>query len=231
MIKRLHLIVFSFLCALSTMAGVCPADVNGDGRVDRSDLRDAIDFWSGICSSCTSDVDGDGGVTILDFVLVQQQHGSRCGNLITTQLAGGQLDVFPFFEHVSAFNEGSPIQVGLETWQFPWVMGLTVDIYIVEAKDFDQWLADPNLIDATPDGFQTETFATGSISDNIFTLSGSELLSAEPGLGLGHAYDVVIDLNQNGLLDGTDFIDGLADEAAFSSKAHGCYVVQPGLLL
>lgn len=231
-----HLTLFFLLCfsTFRTNAGTCPGDLDGDGFVTRADLLAWPVFWNNPCAGCAGDMDQDSRVTVLDYVLVQGQMGSSCGKLIPMELAGRALDEYPFFEYVDAFNQGEPIQVAVEVSLFPWLAGVTADIYLVEARSADQWAADPVLMDATADGFQSETFSPGSIAANIFTLSGSETLSAEAGLGLGRPYDVVLDLNQNGVLDDSDFIDGLWEEGSTALKRQGCYVVhdltQPGPL-
>ena len=109
--------------------------------------------------------------------------------------------------------------------RFPDIIGLTCDIYIVEAKTAGQWQADPSLVDATSGGVQTETFGGTTIQDNTFTVAGpyeldSAVFDDNTGdyTGLGAAYDMVIDCNQNGLLDGGDYIDGYGREA-------GLYIV------
>ncbi len=40
----------------------CPADLNGDGRVDGADLPFVLGAWGGCDGGCTADIDGDGAV-------------------------------------------------------------------------------------------------------------------------------------------------------------------------
>jgi photosystem II stability/assembly factor-like uncharacterized protein len=47
----------------------CPADVDGDGEVDVTDLTAVIIAW-GVCPGCPEDVDGDGLVNVTDLTLV-----------------------------------------------------------------------------------------------------------------------------------------------------------------
>jgi len=137
-----------------------------------------------------------------------------------TQLAGNSLGKYPFFEYVKAFNEDATVEVGIDPTRFPEIVGQTCDIYVVEAKTGGQWVGDPSLVDVTTDGAQTEAFGGTTVQENTFTVVGPyELDSAVYDeltgdyTGLGAAYDVVLDCNQNALLDGGDYIDGYGREA------------------
>ena len=50
-------------------AGACPADIDGDGAVNVSDLVEVITNW-GVCENCPADVNGDGAVDVSDLVEV-----------------------------------------------------------------------------------------------------------------------------------------------------------------
>ncbi|MCZ6699886.1 MAG: hypothetical protein O7D94_13215, partial [Planctomycetota bacterium] len=52
-----------------------------------------------------------------------------------------------------------------------------------------------------------------TIQANTFTIALPGQLNSNAGTGLGVGYDVVFDFNQDGLLNGTDLIDGLSDES------------------
>ena len=216
------------------MAPDCPADINDDGVVDVLDLLAVLGAW-GDCPGCAEDINGDDVVDVLDLLEVLSAWGP-CGppDATPTQLAGNSLDEYPYFEYVKAFNENAGIEVAIDPTRYPEIVGQTSDIYIVEAKTKAGWIADPALVDVTADGSQQETFGGTTIQENTFTVVVPyELESAvfDPATnddtGLGYGYDVVIDMNQDGMLDGGDYIDGLADEA-------GLYVVhdttQPGPL-
>jgi plastocyanin len=47
----------------------CPADINGDGAVDITDLLGLIGAW-GACDGCPEDIDGSGAVDITDLLTV-----------------------------------------------------------------------------------------------------------------------------------------------------------------
>ncbi len=133
------------------------------------------------------------------------------------ELAGNPLGAYPNFEFVRAFNEGSAVSVGVDPSRHPAVVGVTADVYVVASKTASEWQADPSLVDLTGDGAEVATFVAGSITANTFTVD-TGTLSGDAGVGLGVGYDVVVDLNRDGLLDAADLIDGFGDES-------GLYVV------
>jgi hypothetical protein len=206
-------------------------DHDGDGDVDLEDLQDFAACLggpeveaSGPCAG-THDGDGDLDVDLFDFSLFQEAFTGPSSPIMATQLAGNSLDEYPFFEYVKAFNEDATVELGIDPNRFPEIVGQSGDIYVVEAKFAGAWEADPTLVDATPGGAQTETFGGTTIQENTFTVVGPYGLDSAVFVpatndytGLGHGYDIVIDTNQNGELDGGDYIDGFGREA-------GLYVV------
>jgi hypothetical protein len=130
------------------------------------------------------------------------------------QLAGNSLAEFPFFEHVRAFNQGEPVELGLDPTRFPFVAGRSADIYVVAAKTKQEWLGDLRLLDVAG-GPIPYVFAGGTIQANTLTLDPGTLSGQTGTAELGVGYDVVIDFNRDGLLNGRDLIDGFGDEAGF----------------
>ncbi len=61
----------------------------------------------------------------------------------------------------------------------------------------------------------TVTFNGPNIQGNTFVVVAPNQLSANAGLGLGVGYDIVIDVNQDGILNGDDYIDGRNNESGF----------------
>lgn len=227
--------VIFLLAGTLSHGGTCDADINSDGMVDSTDLSLAIAGWHQVCSACAADVDENGVVNTIDLLRVIQDIGVICpASFRNTELAGNSLAEYPHFEYVAAFNEGSPVQVAIDSSRFPEVIGQTADIYVVAAKTLAEWQGDNSLVDVTVGGAQTVSLSGGSITANTFTISGGDSLSSDAGLSLGRPYDVVLDMNQNGILDPQDFIDGLGDQAHLLNPPHGFYVVhdltQPGPL-
>ena len=151
---------------------------------------------------------------------------AQVAGVVSIELAGNDLNRFPFFEYARAFNDGSPIRLGIDPGIHAGLVGQTADLYLVAAKDLAGWAADPSLVDVSG-GAETHTFVAGTIQANTVVLD-SGTLSGDAGASLGVPLDVVIDVNRNGILDGGDYVDGHSDDQA------GCYVVhdvtQPGPL-
>jgi hypothetical protein len=126
-------------------------------------------------------------------------------------LAGNPLAQYPHFEFVDVFNEGAPISFALDTTRFPFLLNQTADLYVVATKTKAQWLSSPALLDVSSSGFETITFGA-TIQSNIRTLDPGSL-SGTLGTEFGIGYDIVVDVNRNGLLDGLDLVDGFGDRA------------------
>ncbi len=140
---------------------------------------------------------------------------SALAQVTKTELAGNSISDYPHFEYVKAINVDDNVEVAIDPTRFPVIVGQTCDIYVVAAKTTLQWNADNTLIDVTPGGMQTETFSGVNIQSNTFQVAAPNQLSANAGLGLGVGYDVVLDMNQDGLLNGNDYIDGRNNESGF----------------
>ena len=153
--------------------------------------------------------------SLCSATLLAWQVSSVQGAVTQTELAGNTLAEYPFFEYVKAFNENATLDVAIDPTRFPWIVGRTCDIYVVESKTAAQWAADPSLVDVTNGGALTVTFAGNTIQNNTFQVTGPLELNADAGLGLGVGYDVVLDLDRDGCLSHCDIIDGLCDEAGF----------------
>lgn len=132
-----------------------------------------------------------------------------------TELAGHALGQYPFFQYVKAVNENNGVQVAIDPTRFPAIGGQTCDIYVVAAKSTVQWNTNPSLTDITTGGAQTALFSATNIQANTFTVTAPFELSGSAGTDLGVGYDVVLDCNQDGVLNGNDYIDGRNNESGF----------------
>lgn len=132
-----------------------------------------------------------------------------------TELAGNSLSVYPHFEYVKAINENSTVQIAIDPTRFPAIVGQTCDVYVVSAKKTIGWDIDQTLTDVTPGGALTVTFGAANIQANTYQVAAPFELNANAGMGLGIGYDVVLDCNQDGILNGNDYIDGRNNESGF----------------
>ena len=133
---------------------------------------------------------------------------------VAAQLAGNALPRFPAVEYVRAFNASSDVEVAIDPFLFPAVVGRTCDVYVVAARTTGQWCASSTLTDVrgAPD---TRTFTGVSLTANTFPLAAPGQLGANAGASLGVGYDVVLDCDRDGVLDGTDFLDGGREPGMF----------------
>ncbi|MEM7205477.1 MAG: hypothetical protein AAF628_34795 [Planctomycetota bacterium] len=134
-------------------------------------------------------------------------------------LAGHTLAQFPFFDHITAVNQGSTVEMAIDPTRYPLIVGQSADVYIVASKTRDEWLADPSLTDAR--GAPTPvTFGGSTIQANTFTLDAGTLAGSFRTADLGRPYDIVVDFNTDGNFDlGSDLADGFSDDEA------GFYIV------
>ena len=140
-------------------------------------------------------------------------------------LAGNSIQSYPDFNFVTAFNMGSPVEVGIDPARIPGIAdGETVDIYVTNAQTAAEWLLNPVLIDVSADGANTVVLSDTDLASNRFTVDGGTLNGIE-GASIGVGYDIVVDRDQNGVFDGTDLIDGFGDEAGLTVVRD---VTQPG---
>jgi hypothetical protein len=129
------------------------------------------------------------------------------------QLAGNKLSVYPYFEYIASINEGARARAALDSTRFPWLVGVTGDLYVVAAKGKLRWDVDPVLLDVRG-APKAVTIQTGGTQANTFLLAKGTL-NGTAGIDLGVGYDVVFDADQNGLLGPGDVIDGYSAEAGF----------------
>lgn len=132
--------------------------------------------------------------------------------VVSTELAGNSLGGYPFFEFVRAFNANATVEVAVDPSQFPSIVGMTADIYVVMHKP--SWSLGDLLIDAGR-GPKTFTLTGTVIRDNIIQVAGPGDLDSDAGTDIGVPYDVIIDTDRNGVFSDGDFLDGTSTEAGF----------------
>lgn len=137
---------------------------------------------------------------------------------IPADLAGRPLTVYPFFERTRSSNQGEDLYAALDSTRFPWLVGATGDLYVVEARDADTWEVATDLIDVRAGGAQAWSITAGGVQPNTLLIDAG-VLSGTTGTQVGIGYDVVFDADRDGQLGPGDVIDGLSDQA-------GVYVVR-----
>ncbi len=137
------------------------------------------------------------------------------GAVTGTELAGNPLAAYPYFEYVRAINADAAVYAAIDPTRYPQVVGVTAHLYLVSARTGAQWDSDPSLSDVRPRGPDTVFLGGSTVQENTFELASGGELDADAGTGLGLGYDVVLDLDRDGLLDSGDLIDGRGDESGF----------------
>ncbi|MCC6676805.1 MAG: hypothetical protein IT436_06645 [Phycisphaerales bacterium] len=211
--------------ASPALADPCgPADLNGDGQVDFADYLEFLNLYD--AQDPAVDFTGDGLVDFADYLEFLNLYEAGCSvAIIDGELASNPLPVYPFAEFVNAFNTGAAVTISVDPFRHPALVGASTRVYITADKSAAQWSSDPSLVDVRG-AFQLVSWVGGSIDLNRIALSGSSTLPAISGESLGIGYDLVIDANSNGVLDGGDIIDGR--EAPGFWKVRDLSVANPG---
>lgn len=129
-------------------------------------------------------------------------------------LAGRRLTGFPHFEFPAIFNQGESMEVGVDPFAYPEVIGKTCDVYLLAHRSAAEWCASSQLQDVRGNP-ETRTFQGEGILSNAFPLTGGSGLSGDAGTGIGAGFDIALDCNRNGFLDPGELADGLEDRAGF----------------
>jgi len=184
--------------------------VGGDGVIGILDFLDILAAW-GSCSGCPEDINGDGTVDVLDFLSVLFAWGSPC-YITPTELVGIPLAAYPFINAVRTATSDQSLSIAIDPHLYSHIIDQIATVWVVQPKTAVQWDMDPSLTDIRG-GPQTITFAGPDIQDATIALTGT--LSGDGGLVFGVGYDLVVDMDQDGMLGGGDFIDGYGDEPGF----------------
>jgi hypothetical protein len=133
------------------------------------------------------------------------------------ELAGRALAAGPSFTTDTTFNFGTEIAVGVSPDREAYLAGKTADIYMLPARDAAEWANDAGLIDVSCDGADTVHFGDTGVADNLFVIDDG-CAAPSDALPIGAGYDIVIDVDRDGLLGPGDVIDGAGDKT-------GCFIV------
>ncbi len=199
-------------------------DCNCDGRVNYDDIDGFIVALTGAaaylsaypaCVYRNADADGSGVVDFNDISAFIGCLTARSGGEIEAPLAGNPLPMFPHFQHVEVVQSDQPVRIAVDPARYPHVAGRQAQVYITPNRSRELWDNEPHLLDVSPGGAHTIMFTGATINQNIRTLALAGELTALTGTALGVGYDVVVDLNENGILDAGDLVDGRGDEPGF----------------
>jgi hypothetical protein len=212
--------VLGFAGASAQASPTCPVDWNNDGVVNSTDVSDFINSWFEDQASGTlvTDFDLNGVSNSTDVSMFINAWFNGCGT--QTELAADPAASYPFAAFVRAFNTGANVSVAIDPARFPAIAGVSANVYVVADKSPQQWALDSTLTDVRAGGPTLVNFGSTDIQSCTFTLAGTNTLASDAGTGIGVPYDLVIDVNGNGILDTGDFCD------AMDPKEAGFYVVK-----
>lgn len=145
------------------------------------------------------------------FLLITSLIVLSAAGQIQTQIAAKQIDSAPWALFPRTYHENFPIHAAVN----PGIQnldGTTVDIYITADRSMGEWDVNPVLVDMRSTGAQTVSFAGSDLQELIIELQNTNELDGITGDRPGVAYDLVIDINQDGALGAADLIDGYMDE-------------------
>ncbi len=210
--------------AQTTPVGCAQVDFDFSNVVDNADLTILTNHYG--TTDATYDLNQDGIVDGHDWLVA---YGFvLCQVINTADLAGVRRNVYPFFQYTRAFNEGDNIAIAIDPTRthlgnrhVSHATGL-VDVYVIDAGSGTT--DGQSLIDMRPSGPDTFDFSGADIQSQTFDLSRSSSLTATGGDSLvSRGYDIVLDINRNGTLDGGDYIDGHVND---SSAEAGFYIIK-----
>ncbi len=167
--------------------------------------------------------------TTLHFQVFYRDPGGPCGtgfNLsnalpvtftagpIELDLVGEPLALEPRFDFVDAFNSTETVSLTLDPQRYPGIANQQTQVFITEGRSRAEWDLDPVLVDVRG-GASAVSFAGADLAGNVLSLD-SGTLAGPSGTAISRGYDVVVDLDGDGLLSDGDFVDGRGDEHGFA---------------
>lgn len=138
---------------------------------------------------------------------------------LARELAGKPIGAYPHFQTVRSLNEGEPLWIAVDPRSDAFLRRRVADVYVLAHEDLPAAQAGTKLGQLAI-LVRALAFNTGSVKENVFqldpgSLKGTARPDADGVMQLGRGYDVVLDLDRDGLLGAGDVVDGNAAEAGF----------------
>ena len=103
------------------------------------------------------------------------------------------------------------MSIGIDPALTPIARGASADVWVVSNRTAAEWAAN-NVLQDVRGAAQSITLGA-TLASNVIVLTGGTTLSGDGNLAVGRGYDLVVDMNRDGLLGGGDLIDGGGDAA------------------
>ena len=145
---------------------------------------------------------------------LREQRSVGIGAPERRELAGKRLTRAPWFDFVRTFNRGDRVEIGFDGRASADLPRRTVAVFVVLHDELDQFLAGRKLQSVTGPPLRVSLSGEG-VHEDAFVLDAGTLQGIGRGTLLGRGYDVIVDADSNGVLDGADLIDGGAESAGF----------------
>jgi predicted dienelactone hydrolase len=195
--------------AAAGFAHACPPDLDGSGSVDAGDLGTLLNLWGN--PGPTGDFDQDGVVGGADLALLLGSWGA-CATPpgpTETSLSAVSASQHPWAFRVDAFQPNTGISFAVDPFDFPTLVGSTVDVYLVDNRTAAEWAVNPALADLR--GAPQAVVVPAAVASSVVPLTGTASIAPGSGLSPGRGLDLVVDVDRNGVLSGPDLIDGGGD--------------------
>lgn len=182
------------------------------------DLASLLGAWGSAGAEIAADLDGDGSVGPGDLAILLAAWGAcpEIGEPIATELAARALAEHPWADFVASYNRTTAgpanVFVAVDPARFADAAGRTAAVYIVADRSAAEWRANPTLVDVRG-AAQSVSFGA-TLAESVVPLETVGLGGAD-GMAIATGFDLVVDLDGDGVLSGGDLIDGRGDEAGF----------------
>ncbi|MEO0651592.1 MAG: hypothetical protein AAFZ65_13030 [Planctomycetota bacterium] len=133
-------------------------------------------------------------------------------DLIEVDLFGVTRPGAPFFDWVRVAQDFEPIQIAIDPSEQPQLAGQTVDVYLVADRTQGEWNSDASLVDVSGDGPNSLAITATDVPQNTFTIDSGSLTGPSTAT-FGRGFDIVVDVDGDGLLSAGDLVDGYTSGA------------------
>ena len=190
----------------------CLGDLDGTSEVAAADLSILLNAWGS--ADPIADIDASGNVDASDLSMLLGSWG-KCGPTlpIEVELAAVTASSYPWATHFDCVNRDDLLVIRIDPIRFSDLVGQSFEAFIIENRSALDWETNRLLVDVR--GYSEEVWVGATLESSTVIMNIGTVV--QPGLGdsPGRGFDLVIDVDRDGLLSSGDLIDGLGDGAGF----------------